>query len=130
MSDLTRLTIAEAREKLRAREISATEITDAYLAAIDRANPVIASNGASANRIPTTSANPVITNAAAPSRMPENLLPQPFTTSQARVRLGTSRRVVLARQVVIATGKAACRKALTKLLQERINMAILVSRRG
>ena len=39
MTDLTRLTIAEARAKLRAREISALELTDAYLAAIDAANP-------------------------------------------------------------------------------------------
>lgn len=41
MSDLTRLTIAEARAKLRAKEISAAEITDAYLAAIDQANPLL-----------------------------------------------------------------------------------------
>jgi aspartyl-tRNA(Asn)/glutamyl-tRNA(Gln) amidotransferase subunit A len=41
MSDLTKLTIAEARKKLCAKEIKATEITDAYLAAIERANPVI-----------------------------------------------------------------------------------------
>ncbi len=41
MSDLTRLTIAGAREKLRAKEIKAAEITDAYLAAIERANPVL-----------------------------------------------------------------------------------------
>jgi len=39
MTDLTRLTIAEARAKLRAREFKATELTDAYLAAIDAANP-------------------------------------------------------------------------------------------
>jgi len=39
MTDLTRLTIAEARKKLRARDISATELTDAYLGAIDAANP-------------------------------------------------------------------------------------------
>ena len=39
MTDVTRLTIAEARAKLRAKEISALEITDAYLAAIDQANP-------------------------------------------------------------------------------------------
>ena len=38
MTDLTRLTISQAREKLRAREISAIELTDAYLAAIDAAN--------------------------------------------------------------------------------------------
>jgi len=38
MSDLTRLTISEARTKLRAREIKATELTDAYLGAIDAAN--------------------------------------------------------------------------------------------
>ena len=41
MSDLTKLTIAEARKKLRAKEIKAAEITDAYLAAIERANPVL-----------------------------------------------------------------------------------------
>jgi aspartyl-tRNA(Asn)/glutamyl-tRNA(Gln) amidotransferase subunit A len=39
MTDLTRLTIAEAREKLVAREIKAVELTDAYLSAIDAANP-------------------------------------------------------------------------------------------
>jgi aspartyl-tRNA(Asn)/glutamyl-tRNA(Gln) amidotransferase subunit A len=41
MTDLTRLTIAEARAKLRGKEIKAAEITDAYLAAIDQANPVL-----------------------------------------------------------------------------------------
>jgi len=41
MTDVTRLTIAEARAKLRGKEISALEITDAYLAAIDRANPAL-----------------------------------------------------------------------------------------
>ncbi|MBL8584029.1 MAG: Asp-tRNA(Asn)/Glu-tRNA(Gln) amidotransferase subunit GatA [Rhizobiaceae bacterium] len=39
MSELTELTIAEARARLRARDISAGELTDAYLQAIDRANP-------------------------------------------------------------------------------------------
>ena len=39
MSELTRLTIAEARKKLLAKEISAVELTDAYLDAIDAANP-------------------------------------------------------------------------------------------
>ncbi|RFC67259.1 MULTISPECIES: Asp-tRNA(Asn)/Glu-tRNA(Gln) amidotransferase subunit GatA [Mesorhizobium] len=38
MTELTKLTIAEAREKLKARKISATELTDAYLGAIDAAN--------------------------------------------------------------------------------------------
>src|SRR5690606_21974608 len=38
MTDLTHLTIAEARAKLQAREISAIELTDAYLAAIDAHN--------------------------------------------------------------------------------------------
>ena len=37
MSDLTRLTISEARAKLRGKEIKASEITDAYLAAIEQA---------------------------------------------------------------------------------------------
>jgi aspartyl-tRNA(Asn)/glutamyl-tRNA(Gln) amidotransferase subunit A len=41
MTDLTTLTIAEARAKLRGKEIKAAEITDAYLAAIDQANPVL-----------------------------------------------------------------------------------------
>jgi len=39
MTDLTRLTIAEARTKLRDKEFTAAELTDAYLAAIDAANP-------------------------------------------------------------------------------------------
>jgi aspartyl-tRNA(Asn)/glutamyl-tRNA(Gln) amidotransferase subunit A len=39
MTDLTRLTIAEARTKLAQREITSAELTDAYLGAIDRANP-------------------------------------------------------------------------------------------
>jgi len=38
MTDLTSLTIAEARDKLHAREITATELTDAYLSAIGAAN--------------------------------------------------------------------------------------------
>ncbi len=41
MTELTRLTIAEARTKLRAKEFSAAELTEAYLAAIDRANPAL-----------------------------------------------------------------------------------------
>jgi len=39
MTDLTQFTIAEAREKLAAKEFTAGELTDAYLAAIDAANP-------------------------------------------------------------------------------------------
>ena len=38
MTDLTQFTIAEAREKLRAREFSASELAEAYLSAIDAAN--------------------------------------------------------------------------------------------
>ena len=38
MSELTSLTIAEARDKLRAKDITATELTEAYLSAIDAAN--------------------------------------------------------------------------------------------
>ncbi|MEL7428442.1 MAG: Asp-tRNA(Asn)/Glu-tRNA(Gln) amidotransferase subunit GatA [Pseudomonadota bacterium] len=38
MSELTSLTIAEAREKLLAKEITAVELTEAYLAAIEAAN--------------------------------------------------------------------------------------------
>ena len=41
MTDLTRLTIAEARTKLDNREISAVELTDAYLAAIDAGNSAL-----------------------------------------------------------------------------------------
>lgn len=41
MTELTQLTIAQAREKLAAREISAVELTDTYLAAIDAANPAM-----------------------------------------------------------------------------------------
>ncbi|MBY5351068.1 Asp-tRNA(Asn)/Glu-tRNA(Gln) amidotransferase subunit GatA [Rhizobium leguminosarum] len=38
MSELTSLTIAEARQKLRGKEITAIELTDSYLSAIDAAN--------------------------------------------------------------------------------------------
>jgi aspartyl-tRNA(Asn)/glutamyl-tRNA(Gln) amidotransferase subunit A len=41
MTELTKLTISEARAKLRAREFSALELTDAYLGAIDAANPTL-----------------------------------------------------------------------------------------
>src|SRR5690606_24350780 len=41
MSELTSLTIAEARAKLAAKEIKAVELTDAYLQAIEAANDVI-----------------------------------------------------------------------------------------
>lgn len=41
MSELTALTIAEARDKLKAKDITATELTDAYLSAIDSANETI-----------------------------------------------------------------------------------------
>ena len=39
MTDLTALTIAEARDKLKSKAFTATELTGAYLAAIDAANP-------------------------------------------------------------------------------------------
>jgi len=39
MTELTKFTIAEARAKLRAKEFSAAELTENYLAAIDAANP-------------------------------------------------------------------------------------------
>ncbi|MGB3391103.1 MAG: amidase, partial [Pseudaminobacter sp.] len=39
MTELTKLTISAARDRLRAREFSARELTDAYLGAIDAANP-------------------------------------------------------------------------------------------
>ena len=38
MTDLTKFTIAEAREKLRAKEFSAVELTEAYLSTIDAYN--------------------------------------------------------------------------------------------
>ncbi|GAA5627507.1 glutamyl-tRNA(Gln) amidotransferase subunit A [Brucella sp. NBRC 12953] len=41
MSELTALTIAEARDKLKAKVFTATELTDAYIAAIDSANDKI-----------------------------------------------------------------------------------------
>ncbi|MBB5702755.1 aspartyl-tRNA(Asn)/glutamyl-tRNA(Gln) amidotransferase subunit A [Ochrobactrum daejeonense] len=41
MSELTALTIAEARDKLKAKAITATELTEAYLSAIDSANEAI-----------------------------------------------------------------------------------------
>ena len=41
MTELTHLTIAEARSKLRAKEITAAEITDAYLGEIDAHNDLI-----------------------------------------------------------------------------------------
>ena len=39
MTDLTKLTLAAAREGLRAKEFTAVELTEAFLAAIDKANP-------------------------------------------------------------------------------------------
>ncbi|WP_152047885.1 Asp-tRNA(Asn)/Glu-tRNA(Gln) amidotransferase subunit GatA [Aureimonas psammosilenae] len=41
MTDLTALTIAEARAALSKKDFSAVELTDAYLDAIDAANPVL-----------------------------------------------------------------------------------------
>ena len=41
MTDLTKLTIAGAREQLRRRAISSSELTEAYLAAIDSANEAL-----------------------------------------------------------------------------------------
>ncbi|RST86648.1 Asp-tRNA(Asn)/Glu-tRNA(Gln) amidotransferase subunit GatA [Aquibium carbonis] len=38
MTDLTKLTISQARDQLAGKEITATELTDAYLSAIDAAN--------------------------------------------------------------------------------------------
>ena len=40
MTELTALTIAEARAQLKAKAFTAVELTEAYLAAIDQANPV------------------------------------------------------------------------------------------
>jgi aspartyl-tRNA(Asn)/glutamyl-tRNA(Gln) amidotransferase subunit A len=41
MTELTRLTIAEARSKLRAKEFTSAELTQSYLTAIDAANPTL-----------------------------------------------------------------------------------------
>jgi aspartyl-tRNA(Asn)/glutamyl-tRNA(Gln) amidotransferase subunit A len=41
MTDLTSLTISEARDKLQAKEFTATELTEAYLGAIEGANEAI-----------------------------------------------------------------------------------------
>ena len=41
MTDLTRLTIAQARDKLKGKEITSSELTEAYLAAIDAANDAL-----------------------------------------------------------------------------------------
>ena len=41
MTELTRLTIAEARDKLAGKELSASELTEAYLGAIEQANGVL-----------------------------------------------------------------------------------------
>ncbi|TPW02264.1 MAG: aspartyl-tRNA(Asn)/glutamyl-tRNA (Gln) amidotransferase subunit A [Alphaproteobacteria bacterium] len=39
MSDLTKLTLADALDALAAKKVSSVELTDAFLAAIDKANP-------------------------------------------------------------------------------------------
>jgi aspartyl-tRNA(Asn)/glutamyl-tRNA(Gln) amidotransferase subunit A len=41
VTELTSLTLAEARDRLRNKEVSATELTKAFLAAIERANPLL-----------------------------------------------------------------------------------------
>ena len=41
MTELTKLTLAQAREGLRKKEFSATELTQAFLQAIDGANPAL-----------------------------------------------------------------------------------------
>jgi aspartyl-tRNA(Asn)/glutamyl-tRNA(Gln) amidotransferase subunit A len=41
VTELTKLTIAEARDKLRKREVSSTELTEAFIGAIEQANPEI-----------------------------------------------------------------------------------------
>ena len=45
MTDLTSLTIAEARDRLAAKDFTALELTDAYLAAIDGANGALKTFG-------------------------------------------------------------------------------------
>ena len=39
MTDLTKLTLSDARDGLKARKFSAVELTTAFVAAIDKANP-------------------------------------------------------------------------------------------
>ena len=41
MTDLTALTIAEARDQLKAKAITATELTGAYIQAIENANEAL-----------------------------------------------------------------------------------------
>ncbi len=41
MTDLTKLTIAEARDKLAARDFTATELTESYLGAIETGNEAL-----------------------------------------------------------------------------------------
>jgi len=41
LTDLTRLSLVAARKGLKAREFSSTELTGAYLSAIERANPIL-----------------------------------------------------------------------------------------
>ena len=41
MTDLTKLTMAEARDGLKAKDFTALELTDAFLGAIEQANPAL-----------------------------------------------------------------------------------------
>jgi aspartyl-tRNA(Asn)/glutamyl-tRNA(Gln) amidotransferase subunit A len=41
VTDLTKLTLAEARDALKAKKVSATELTKAFLGAIEKSNPAI-----------------------------------------------------------------------------------------
>ena len=41
MTDLTKLTLAEARDRLATKQITSRELTEAHLAAIDAANPAL-----------------------------------------------------------------------------------------
>ena len=41
MTDLTKLTLTEARDGLAKKTFTSTELTDAFIAAIDKANPAI-----------------------------------------------------------------------------------------
>ncbi len=69
MTDLTKLTLAEARDGLRAKSFSATELTTAFIAAIETANPAL-----NAFVLPT----------------PEHALAQ-AKASDARIAAGTAR---------------------------------------
>ena len=52
MTDLTRLSLAAARDGLKAKDFTSLELTDAYLQAIDAANPKLNAYVAAVATIP------------------------------------------------------------------------------